>query len=73
MEKLWNQEEPEIVVRALGAVIPRAINLCLQFQRNHHDTLNLTVTTGTVNLIGVLVMYIKIFFNLEVVAIFREN
>lgn len=56
MEKLWNLEEPEIVVRALGAVIPRAINLCLQFQRNHHNTLDLNVTTGTVNLIGMKLM-----------------
>lgn len=60
MEKLWNQEEPEIVVRALGAVIPRAINLCLQFQRNHHNIIDLKVTTGTVNLVGMCFMSISL-------------
>lgn len=39
-------------MRALGAAIPRAINLCLQFQREHHNVLDLDVSTNTVDLVG---------------------
>lgn len=52
IEKLWNKGEPEIFVRALGAAIPRAINLCLQFQNEHHKILDLEVSTNTVKIIG---------------------
>lgn len=50
IEKLWNKGEPEIFVRALGAAIPRAINLCLQFQNEHHKVLDLEVSTNTVKI-----------------------
>lgn len=50
IEKLWLAGENAIVVRALGAAIPRAINLCLQFQKNHHNVLDLDVSTSTVHL-----------------------
>lgn len=50
IEKLWLGGENVIVVRALGAAIPRAINLCLQFQKNHFKVLDLNVSTSTVHL-----------------------
>lgn len=52
IQKLWIQGEDVIVVRALGAAIPRAINLCLQTKAEHYDSVELDVSTSTVTLVG---------------------
>ncbi|XP_047121506.1 ribonuclease P protein subunit p20-like isoform X1 [Schistocerca piceifrons] len=51
-EKLLESGEPEIVIHGLGAAVTRAVNLALQLKEKFLGTVELSVNTSTVDIVG---------------------
>ena len=54
-ERLFEKGYNEIFIHGLGAASPRAINLALQLNINHHNTLSQAVNTSSQRVVDDLV------------------
>ncbi|XP_037093410.1 ribonuclease P protein subunit p20-like [Pollicipes pollicipes] len=54
-ERLFEKGYNELFIHGLGAASPRAINLALQLNVNHRDTLSLAVNTSTQRVVDDLI------------------